>query len=196
MHTDRDLQLRSDEELLHRMRECPRAEAILRKRYHRKVTGLLRRAYPRIDHEYIADEVITKCVLTYSRRPVRSSFEAALYVAARNAGRAAQMQEDARAETSLDGSQLDERLPMPGLSPEVTIVERLGLEQALAEALSSLTSWQRRLFLLRHREQLSPREIARRLETTESAVKSGVHQAVKRLKAHPALAAWNKIRLV
>jgi RNA polymerase sigma factor (sigma-70 family) len=187
-----DLDAMSDEALLSRLSELPQAAAVLRKRYQRRLTQFLRGEFPRIDAEGVARETITTCLLAYSRNAIRVSFAAALYTAARNAGRAAQIQADVRAEVSLEASALADVLPSLDGNLEAIVIERVALEQALDEALSCLTSWQQQLFCWHHVQHISIRQIAITLGTTESAVKSSIHHAVRRLRQHPALAPWRQ----
>lgn len=90
-------------------------------------------------------------------------------------------------ESRSDGAEPLDSLPHPGAGP-ATALERVELRDAIAAALRGLSPLLREAFVLYHEDALTYPEMARRLETSESAVKMRVKRARDALQEQ--LSAW------
>lgn len=84
-------------------------------------------------------------------------------------------------ESRNEGSEPLRSMPSPGADPAVA-TERAELRRAIVSALQALTPMLREAFVLYHEESLTFPEMARRLDTSESAVKMRVKRARDRLQ--------------
>ena len=71
----------------------------------------------------------------------------------------------------------------PGLTPDM-ISEKTELRQAIRGAIDELPKHYRVILLLRHQEQLTYDEIAKRLDIPLGTVKARIHRAREGLKGH------------
>lgn len=81
------------------------------------------------------------------------------------------------------GVDVDRELPDPGPSPERRAETAIAAEELRAE-IEALPEMQRAVVVLRARDGLPYRKIARILETSESSARVSFHYAVKRLRAN------------